>query len=91
MPTRNPVGDVIGREFCRPREASEKLGVHYETVRAMVNRGVFTARRTTGRGRARPVWLYRDEVDAFAAAVKAGKDPEQAVLKLRLKKQRLTN
>ena len=89
-PTRKPVAEVVGPGFVRPRQAAEAIGQHYETVRALVGRGVFTARRTAGVGRAKPIWLYADEVALYAAAAKAGKDPEAAVLRLRLKLGRLT-
>jgi hypothetical protein len=90
MSTRKPVAVVVGGDKVRPSAAADAIGVHYETVRQLVARGVFTPYRPQGFGPSRPVWLYRDEVDAYAAAAKAGREPEDAVLKLRLRKGRLT-
>lgn len=47
------------------RESSERIGCHYETIRSLVERGVFGAIRPLGKGRSRQAFIPLDEVDAF--------------------------
>ena len=65
-------------------EAAQLLNVHYETVRDLVTKGVFTVIAPKGRGVGKHIFLHPDEVEIY------GLHGEDAVREHRIKKGRLT-
>lgn len=67
-----------------PRMAAQMLCVHYETVRQLITRGVFTIVAPNGRGPGKRYFLLADEVTRYGET-----GDELAVRDLRARKGRL--
>lgn len=67
-----------------PKTASLMLDLHYETVRDLITREVFTVLAPKGRGLAKRIYLHTDEVKRYGET-----RSEDAVRELRIQKGRL--
>ncbi len=80
------LGSMVAVERIRvtPATAARMLDVHYETVRDLITRGVFTVLAPNGRGCGKRMFLLADEVEKYAVT-----GDELAVLALREAKGRV--
>lgn len=65
--SRDRVAEVAGGPLrLTPAQAAQKLNIHYETLRSVMTREVFTVIAPRGRGVGKRVFLYPDEVEVYA-------------------------
>ena len=71
----------------KPSEAATMLRIHYETLRDLIGRDLFTVIAPKGRGIGKPIFLIPDEVEVYATQ---GEDAlrEHRVRKGRIKARR---
>lgn len=67
----------------KPADAAAQLAIHYETLRDLIGRGLFTVIAPKGRGVGKRVYLLPDEVEVYAVG------GEDALREYRVRRGRL--
>jgi hypothetical protein len=88
VPTRTPKPAAVKPLLASPATVGALLGCGYKAALALVNSGVFTAKRPHGQGRGKPVRVLYDEVEVYALAPSG--EEAIAVRQYRITKGRLT-
>lgn len=81
--TLTPDPPARGSIRMRPADAARDLGISLVSIYRLMAEDVFTVIAPRGRGRGKPCYLLRDEVECYAVHL------EEGVRNLRAKKKRL--